>query len=179
VKDVTCNQGIDRAYSGWYFEEVLQTVIHSMKYNERAKLGYVLGRLLGRELSYRECGPLDLLLPIPLHPVKKRDRGYNQAAWIVKGLAAEWRIAYRMNLVRRVKYTVSQTTLNVVERRRNMERAFRLSSDVTGLRVGVVDDVLTTGSTISACAQALKAAGVREVVALTVSTPKPEHTPSN
>ncbi|NOZ03955.1 MAG: ComF family protein [FCB group bacterium] len=163
--------GIDRAYSGWFFDNEIQKVIHSLKYQERAKLGRELGRYLAQELRYNSIGPLDILIPVPLHPVKKRERGYNQAEWIVKGLAEIWKVPYSLNRLVRRKYTISQTTLNAEERLRNMKDAFRVRKSVVGLNIGVVDDVLTTGSTISACAISLKKEGANQVVAISCSTP--------
>ena len=78
---------LDSVYSGWYFTHGLDDVIHSLKYSDRAKLGLELGLHLGQLISPETFGPVDFLTSVPLHRVKYRDRGYNQAEWIGKGAA--------------------------------------------------------------------------------------------
>jgi ComF family protein len=114
---------------------------------------------------------LDGLIPVPLHPVKYRERGFNQAEWIAKGLGDNWNQPVWNNLIKRVKHTESQTTLNRDERLNNMKTAFQLNKDVNGKIIGIVDDVLTTGSTISSMANVLKDGGAKQIIALTVTTP--------
>jgi len=172
INEVTNPGKIDRAFSGWYFNSEIQKVIHSLKYKDRAKLGAELGRNLGNYLPFSLVKPLDLLLPVPLHPVKKRDRGYNQALWIAKGLSSVWGIPMKTNVLWRVRYTKSQTTLSVEERQTNMKEAIRITKDLSGKNVGIVDDVLTTGSTIASCAKECKNKGAKTVVAITCCTPK-------
>jgi len=168
--------GLAKAYSAWYFSPTMQTVIHSLKYQERAKLGLELGRMLATLLPIVEVGPMDILTVVPLHTVKNRERGYNQAQWIGKALAKTWRIPFNPMLLQRVRYTESQTTLTSEERKKNMANAFRIREPLRQQSIGIVDDVLTTGSTLSACAQALHRGGAREVIAITCATPKPKTT---
>jgi ComF family protein len=150
----------------------MQTVIHSLKYQERAKLGLELGRMLANLLPIEDVGPIDMLTVVPLHTVKTRERGYNQAQWIGKALAKTWCVPFNPTLLQRVRYTESQTTLNSEERKKNMANAFRVRRTIDQQAIGIVDDVLTTGSTLSACAQALLHGGAREVIAITCATPK-------
>jgi len=163
--------GLDTAYSGWYFSNGLDDLIHSLKYNDRAKLGLELGRHLGQLISPDIFGQVDILTAVPLHRVKLRDRGYNQAEWIGKGVAEIWNIPFKKQIIKRNRFTVSQTTLNKKERITNMANAFSIIRNVSNLSIVIFDDVLTTGSTMSACALSLKQAGAASVNALTVSTP--------
>ncbi len=165
------HSGIDAAYAGWYYEKGLVNLIHSLKYNDMAKLGRTLGQLLGQVINQQLLGPIDIISAVPLHRVKYRERGYNQAAWIAKGIAEVWSVPVHNNILKKNKYTISQTTLKKAERQKNMLTAFTVVNPVEGQAIALVDDVITTGSTISACAVTLKTAGAARIVALTVSTP--------
>ncbi|HIN03163.1 MAG TPA: ComF family protein [Candidatus Marinimicrobia bacterium] len=171
VKELTVNNGIDMALAGWDFGDELRTAVHSLKYEERARIGSFLGKVLGERLHLKTIQELDYLIPVPLHPVKFRDRGFNQAEWIAIGVGKATQKPVQTGLMKRMKYTISQTTLNREERLNNMKQAFRITKDVTDKKIGIVDDVLTTGSTISSMASVLKDAGARTIVALTVATP--------
>ncbi|HIF82595.1 MAG TPA: ComF family protein [Candidatus Marinimicrobia bacterium] len=171
VQELTVNDGIDIALSGWDFGDELRTAIHSLKYEERARVGFFLGELLGDQLQKKPIQELDYLIPVPLHPVKFRDRGFNQARWIADGLGKAVQKPVRTKLMKRIKHTISQTTLDKKERLNNMKKAFKINQDVTDKNIGIVDDVLTTGSTISSMASILKDAGAKTIVALTVATP--------
>lgn len=173
VGKVTVSDGLDRAYSGWFFDEGIQEAIHNIKYSDRARLGTELGRYLDQVITPEISGDVDLLTSIPLHPVKLRERGYNQARFIAQGLAESWNVSVQENFLKRIKYTVSQTALSRSERVKNVGDAFEVKRNVKDLRIGLVDDVLTTGSTMSACALALKSKGAREIIAITCSTPNP------
>ena len=171
VQELTVNDGIDIALSGWDFGDELRTAIHSLKYEERARIGFFLGELLGDQLHKKTIQELDYLIPVPLHPVKFRDRGFNQARWIADGLGKAVQKPVRTKLMKRIKHTISQTTLDRKERLNNMIKAFKINQDVTDKNIGIVDDVLTTGSTISSMASILKDAGAKKIIALTVATP--------
>lgn len=171
IDNLLISEGLDAAYSGWYYSDGIDDLIHSLKYNDRAKLGLELGRHLGQYLSPETFGTVDFLTSVPLHNVKFRDRGYNQAEWISKGVADIWQIPYKKQILKRNRFTVSQTTLNKEERKTNMANAFKSQESVKNKSIAIIDDVLTTGSTMSACAVSLKQAGALHVYALTVSAP--------
>ena len=114
---------------------------------------------------------LDCITAVPLHHIKKRERGYNQAMWITKGFAKEVGIPMDPNIIKRNTHTISQTILDREERLQNMENAFVTSRPLKGLKIGIIDDVLTTGATMSACAKALKNNGAVHVTAVTLATP--------
>jgi len=122
---------------------------------------------------------LDLIVPVPLHPVKFRERGYNQAEWIAKGLGDALDIPVKNDLVKRVRYTNTQTALNQAERLENMKQAFKIAGSVMGLALGIVDDVLTTGSTLSSMAAVLKNSDAVSICALTIATPLEQKNDSN
>ena len=174
IENVSHSEGLDGVYSGWYFNDQIQRVIHSLKYEERAKLGWELGHHLGNMFPSFQVGDLDFLVPVPLHSVKKRERGYNQAKWIAKGLSSIWGIPVDFSILKRKKYTETQTMLSSLDRKKNMDKGFEVKRMTTGLNIGIIDDVLTTGSTMSACSVMLKEKGFQSVFAITCSTPKLE-----
>ena len=162
--------------AAFYFEKdgVLQTLLHQLKYQGLTRLGCMLGEHLGKRIM-RQLTDLDSasLVPVPLHRAKERERGYNQSVWICKGISAVTGLPPETNLLRRVRYTRSQTGLHVVERIKNVGGAFTLhprgAKDLTGRTFLLVDDVVTTGSTLEACAMVLAAHGAHKVVACTVA----------
>jgi ComF family protein len=118
-------------------------------------------------LSTRE---FDIIVPVPLHPTRRRERGFNQARLLAELLSA--RISIRCKeVLKRIRYTTTQTALDRAERIENLHNAFRLrkNADVRGLHVLLIDDVLTTGSTLSECARVLKRAGAISVYAATAA----------
>lgn len=112
---------------------------------------------------------IDLVIPIPLGKQRIKERGYNQVAMIAKPLAMAMGMRYAPNELMRYKETRSQVGLTKAERRKNVRDAFRAGAGVIGKNVLVMDDVSTTGSTLSSSAEALYSAGAREVYALTVA----------
>jgi len=112
VKDLLVNDCIDSAFSMWSFNKGFDNVIHTLKYSDMAKLGNELGTQLGQNISFKDFQSVDTITAVPLHPVKYRDRGYNQAEWIAKGLASIWKIPFDKTILKRNRFTVSQTTLN-------------------------------------------------------------------
>lgn len=136
-----------------------QRLIHALKYHDYPKLGYVLGRMAALELQ-RAGSPVcrtDLLIPVPLHASKLRQRGYNQAEQIAKGLQAVWATPVHTNNLVRSHATASQTRQSVFGRWENSEDSFALRhpESLEGKHILLVDDVITTGATLSRCAQTL------------------------
>jgi len=149
----------------WEYEEPLPTIIHAMKYRGYWKLAQALSRDMAAEiLRRREYAEADLLVPVPLHRLRKRERGFNQSQKLAEGIS-EITAQPVVDALRRVRYTRTQTALSASDRRDNVAGAFRVRKGavLAGRRVLLVDDVLTTGATAMACAQALWAAGVAEV----------------
>ncbi len=161
---------VGRFFSLYYFQHggVLQTMLHQLKYNDGTVFGFQLGALLGTHLSQQiqNIGH-SILIPVPLHLLKERERGYNQSTIICKGIASVIGAEIAPHLVERKKYTISQTTLNAEERKTNVADAFLVSEPAAfklkGKTCIVVDDVVTTGSTISAVAKVLQECGVERI----------------
>jgi ComF family protein len=111
-----------------------------------------------------------MLVAVPLHPARQRERGFNQADLLAKSLSRRTSVQLKP-VLERIRYTKTQTAFDRAERMENLRDAFRLrkNADVQGCRVLLIDDVLTTGSTLSECARVLKAAGAVSVHATTAA----------
>jgi len=147
-------------------------VIHRYKYHRARWFEPFLADLLVRAARPAlNSETWDLIVPVPLHPLRKREREFNQAACLAARLGAATRIAVNVPVLRRVQATRTQTLLSRKQRAANVSRAFavRPGCHLEGRRIIIVDDVLTTGATTSACARALQDAGARDVCVWTVA----------
>ncbi len=148
-----------------------QALLHLLKYKNKPELGEELGRLYGLSLMEKGfAGFWDVLVAVPLHPLKKQRRGYNQSECFARGLSKVLGVPYRELLVRR-KFTTTQTNKSRLERLENVDDVFALNDgQVTqGLRILLVDDILTTGATLCACAQTLLQGGAKHVDLATIA----------
>lgn len=161
-------------FSLYLFEKnkELQHIIHALKYNNKFRVGIFLGELLGDALyKTRIDWQIDLIIPIPLHQLKKAERGYNQSYYIAKGINNILHKTVNGKIVRRIKYTQSQTTMNISERKENISGAFKLRNNKlnSGKNILLIDDVITTGATISECGIILKNAGAKNIYAASIA----------
>jgi ComF family protein len=149
-------------------EGPFQHIAHALKYKEYKSIGVDLGRRLGEAIKEWNL-EVDILIPVPLHRIKHRERGYNQSEFIAKGIGSVIGKPVVPNAVRRTRHTQTQTKLNIEERRKNMEHAFELlpgSSEILlGKKCLLVDDVITTGATTNSCAQIILSAGTGKILA--------------
>lgn len=151
------------------FEEPLQSAIHKLKYRQDRGLGEVLAQPLV-ELLRKHLWPIDLIVPVPLDSVRRKERGYNQAALLARPVSWATGIDYSASALSRIKLTRQQVGLDLIERRENMLGAFEADrKQVNGKRILVIDDVITTGATLNACAYALLDAGAEQVFGLTLA----------
>lgn len=156
--------------SAYVFQGPVRDAIHALKYRGGRQ---VVGPLSCRMATFwRDNGfPTDLLIPVPLHPERELQRGYNQSALLATALALQVEVPADVTILYRTRATASQTHLDKQSRWDNVHDAFACSStyDLTGLRVTLLDDVATTGATLDACAVALLAQGARSVGAFTLA----------
>jgi ComF family protein len=140
-------------------------ILYELKYHGRKRVGIVMGRMMAVEL--RASGffdGMDVMVPVPLHARRKRERGYNQSEWIARGIAEITSLPIDTDAVVRKTYTRTQTQQSFFERWDNVKDAFELRAPerFIGKHILIVDDVTTSGATITACADTLKAVeGVR------------------
>lgn len=156
------------------FDESHRMLIHIFKYDGVVSAGRFLGRRLGECVAKnREIGEFDLLVPVPLHRERCRERGYNQAEVIAKCVSEISGIPYSADIVSRSRATKSQTKLSRSERIQNVAGAFEIKNPqmVMGKSIMIVDDVVTTGATVSEIARTLISAGASRVGAICISRP--------
>jgi len=162
----------DRARSVLRFRGPMREAIHRYKYNRATHLSADLGLLLaGCVRAHFADQRFDAIACVPLHPVKARERSYNQARLlaVVLGRQLEVPVAYRA--LERLRFTRTQTRLDAEERKRNVRGAFRaaLPEWIDGRRWLLIDDVMTTGATVDECARVMKAAGAVSVSVVTLA----------
>ncbi|MDD4777553.1 MAG: ComF family protein [Fermentimonas sp.] len=138
---------------------ILQPLIHNLKYYHRKEIGLLLGRMFGEDLAGSEfIKPVDLIVPVPLHPKKKKSRGYNQAEIIALGISESTSVPLSTDNLVRVVHNPTQTKQTKTERWENVKGIFDVVDEhiYEQKHILLVDDVITTGSTIEACGVALQ-----------------------
>lgn len=156
------------------FDEPVQSALHKLKYRRDISLGEAIAFQMSsfvKSLDWR----IDMIVPVPLGSQRIKERGYNQVAMIAKPLAMALEIRYAPNELVRARETRSQVGLSRAERWDNVRNAFRAGEGGRGKTILIMDDVSTTGSTLSAGAEALYSAGAETVYALTVARALPHH----
>lgn len=160
---------LDAIRSAALFVGPLRQATHAFKYTGRADLAEPLAGLM---VAFWERHPLpaDLIVPVPLHPNRQRERGFNQAGLLAQAFAARTGLPLAPQGLARIRETAPQVGLNVQERRDNVRGAFCAQGEAfVGRRPLLIDDVCTTGATLEACARALHSAGSQAVYALTLA----------
>jgi ComF family protein len=160
---------IERVLAPFTYSQPVISQIHALKFASGRNLGRALGLILAKYLRSDFDIEVDALIPIPLHKRRFRDRGYNQALEIARPVAASLRLPLRIAGVRRIVATKPLAELDAASRRRNVAGAFSITRNVNGLRIAIVDDVITTGSTANAVAGELLQAGAARVEAWAVA----------
>ncbi len=165
----------DDFYILYEFDETLRRLVHLFKYKQCKGLADVFA-----QKTLELCASITPLnyscvVAVPLHPARERERGYNQSALLAKQLAERSGIKYDFTVLSRIRATPSQTKLSRTERQRNVTGAFAVIVKQEIGRALLVDDVITTGSTVDACVQVLKRAGIKTVDVLALANPVPGH----
>ncbi|NJL13383.1 MAG: ComF family protein [Microscillaceae bacterium] len=164
---------LQAAWGFLYFQKQgrVQRLLHALKYENQPEIGRLLGQWYGQILKEEARLDVELILPIPLHPLKQRKRGYNQSDGIADGLSQALQIAWHPQILRRESYTLSQTQKNKMERWENVKGIFAVAEPamVAQKHILLVDDVLTTGATLEAAGRALVEVRARAVSVLTLA----------
>jgi len=140
--------------------------VHAAKFKGKLSTARLLGQLMAQQLSNNVELIDDLpngLLPVPLHPTRQRDRGYNQAHEIAIPVSQHLHIPILSQLAIRVTATVAQSSLPLKQRKHNLKQAFTIKKEVTNQHIAIIDDVMTSGTTVNVLAKALKQAGAKRV----------------
>ena len=154
------------------YETIILHSIHQFKYGNNISVGALLASFMA-DFSFPDVDFTDysLIVPVPLHIKRLRQRGFNQSLILAHALAKKWQIPVNFSLLKRHKFTLTQTGLNKTERKQNIEGAFEVSSkkNIAGKNVILIDDVYTTGATINECAKTLTISGAQKVTVLTLA----------
>jgi ComF family protein len=164
----------DAGHSAYLYADALRELIHLFKYGKRRYLGSFLGGLLADSLRSKAAElSFDAIVPVPLHWWRYCSRGFNQATDLARPLSRQLHVPILKKNLRRIRHTPPQVSLSPKERKSNIRNAFKVSrpAKVRGKRLLLIDDIITTGSTLNECARVLKAAGAAGVTILTLAHP--------
>ena len=159
---------ISRLFCAFHFNPVLQTAVHYWKYKKRTKLTPRFTEELCKILPKKE---IDIIVPIPLHHVKKRDREFNQSELLARYIARLMNVHHDGKILSRIRYTNTQTQLSSLERISNVRGAFVIKKpgQIRQKNVLLVDDVFTTGSTMNECAKVLMAGDAKTIIGAAIA----------
>jgi len=159
----------DHVHTLFHYQRPVDNLITGLKFNDRLANARLLGGLLAEKLQTMKIDPPDALLPVPLHPQRLRERGFNQALELARPLAKAWHSPLLTRAVVRTRDTQAQMELPAKQRHSNIRGAFECTGRLTGKRIAIVDDVVTTGSTVNELARVLKHNGVERVEVFSIA----------
>ncbi len=172
INTITCGKcqhspaNFEQVIVAGLYQPPLSNLIQSLKFSEQLTCAPVLANLLYEQvfnaITHSQIAKPDALIAVPLHPARLKARGYNQAALIARNLSKMLSIPLLENTVVRVKNTDEQSTMKLVKRKKNIQRAFKVINNLAP-HVAIIDDVITTGSTCNELAKTLKKAGINKI----------------
>jgi ComF family protein len=162
----------DRVISVTFYKEPIITLIHLFKYKNYDYLEKFFSSLMAEHLlkigfNFSEY---DFITSVPIHPLRAKERGYNQSALLAHCLASRFRVRFRNDIIHQTIYKPSQTKLRQPQREKNIRDAFRVEKNVERKKIILIDDIFTTGSTVESCSLELKEKGVKTVTVITLSS---------
>ena len=162
----------ERARSVFLYESLIREAIRRFKFERKLELSLLFANEIF-SVYLTQKWPIDLVVPTPISKARRNERGYNQTEWVARTFAIRAALPYSATGLQKLRETESQSSLCEADRRKNLTGAFRAEPiTVRGKSVLVVDDVLTTGTTMNECACALKRAGAASVYGLTIAATK-------
>ncbi|MCP3851433.1 MAG: ComF family protein [Gammaproteobacteria bacterium] len=154
----------DRVYSPFIYSEEMRYLIKKMKYQKKIHFAHTLSKLFIQKANTINDFQLpQAILPMPMHKRRLRQRGFNQALELSRTLASHYQLPLNYGYLLRDKYTELQAGMNAIERKKNVQNAFHLKGSMHYDHIALVDDVMTTGSTVNEAAKALKQSGIKKV----------------
>jgi ComF family protein len=159
----------DKTRAIFTYDFPINAMMHRYKYSSQLQLSQLFGQLLAQKV---DLSTVDTIIPMPMHPARLKERGFNQALEIAKVLTKSHQLNYKQ--VTRTKNTLPQASLPLKERAKNILNAFKVKQTLTGQRIAIVDDVMTTGASLNELAKTLKKAGATHVECWIIArTPSP------
>ena len=161
----------EKACSVFMFNKVVQNMIHEFKYNEITRIAKFMGALSQEYLErFKPFDHIDYIVPVPLHKVKKRSRGFNQAEYLTREISKKMNWKHLPKLIKRKRYTETQTKLNKDQRKKNVSFAFKINPkyEIKEKNILLVDDVFTTGATVNSISTILKEKHANKVFVFTI-----------
>lgn len=152
----------DETHAPFIFQSGIRYLIHNLKFHNSYKNSRLLGRLISESLQNTASLP-ELIIPVPLHPVRYRQRGFNQSLEIARTVSNQLKIPLDYSSCQRKKYTLQQSDLPAKRRKNNLRNAFTIARPINADHIVILDDVMTTGATANELAKTLKKAGVCRV----------------
>ena len=154
----------DKTQAVFEYKGEVEWLIQQLKFHGKLIPGHILGQLIADQLTARlKSSPIELILPVPLHVKRIRERGFNQTVELFRCLAKRLEIPLDVKTCERIIFTDKQSGLKSHQRQKNIKGVFHFPRTISAKRVAIVDDVMTTGSTVNELARLLKAQGVEYV----------------
>jgi len=167
-----CTPEYENLHAAFLYDETLRDMLHEIKFRNKRQTAEGLGHILAESTEAESLPKADYIVPIPMHPAKKRARGFNQAEIIARPLSKKLNIPIARDMLRRVKNTRPQAGLSGRSRRHNLEGAFSFNAKKysRGVKsVLLLDDIFTSGATIGACAGVLAENGILDIYTISLS----------
>ncbi len=153
------------------YRKVVVSIVHELKYYGLSSISRFIAKLMYDRIFESNLNlDFDIITTVPLHFVKEKERGYNQASLIAKDLASLFTCEFNGDILKRTSYTTSQATLEHDERLKNLKNAFKLKKniDLNNKTIVLLDDVFTTGTTVNECCRELRKANPKKIIILTL-----------
>ncbi len=163
------------SYLYFYKSGITQKLLHQYKYQNYPEIGELIGKWIGHELLRSEISKqVDIIIPVPLHPKRERERGYNQSAYFAKGISEITKIPIGYKILARAHHDKSLTHKTRVQRWRSVEHAFQVIDKnlIDNKNILLVDDVITTGATLEACGNQILKGGAKGLGVATIAVAK-------
>lgn len=157
----------DDIYILFEFSELFQKLMYFFKYEGYQEIARYFANTIYESINYE----YDIITFVPLHKTKQRERGFNQSEVIASFYCNKSKLSFNNKILKRIKYTMSQTKLDRQKRQENIGKAFAVEADVANKSILLIDDVITTGATLNECAKILKAAKCKKVDIIAMATP--------